>query len=146
MRRLTRCSSVMAVVPNRAGTGSARNRGGSERSERTNWPGSGAVSENLPRRHGDTEKIGPSDHRGHRPIGAAFCFPITRSPDLQITRSSVSLCLRGGFLQTAPLLVADSAEIPATPRAILPECLPASKCLRRYAVIGGTILSGPCKK
>ncbi|HEX7287206.1 MAG TPA: tRNA uridine-5-carboxymethylaminomethyl(34) synthesis enzyme MnmG [Candidatus Angelobacter sp.] len=50
-------------------------------------------TENLPRRHGDTEMTGSS---GHRIIGPSEqTFPITRSPDDPITRSSVSPCLGG---------------------------------------------------
>jgi alpha-glucuronidase len=51
--------------------------------------------ENLPRRHGGTEEIGSSGHRIIGSSGKLVHFPISRSPDHQITRSSVSPCLRG---------------------------------------------------
>src|SRR5215469_5174322 len=47
---------------------------------------SGTGSENLPRRHADTEKIGPSDHRIIGPSEQPFVF---RSPDHPILRVSV---------------------------------------------------------
>src|SRR5690242_14028470 len=53
------------------------------------------VEENLPRRHGDAEEIGTSDHRVIGPSEHPLTSPITRSPDDPITRSSGSPRLRG---------------------------------------------------
>src|SRR5215469_9308341 len=53
--------------------------------------GSGTGSENLPRRHRDTEKIGPSDHRIIGPSEQPFVFrsPDPAERDHQILRVSV---------------------------------------------------------
>jgi tRNA uridine 5-carboxymethylaminomethyl modification enzyme len=53
------------------------------------------IVEHLPRRHGNTEEIGTSDHRIIGPSEPPLTSPITRSPDDPITRSSVSPRLRG---------------------------------------------------
>src|SRR5215472_17155739 len=137
MRRLTRCSSVMAVVPNRAGTGSARNRGGSERTERTNRPVAVLFRKTY---HGGTETRRRSGHLTIRVIGPSEQPFVFRSPDHPIpqggiTRSSVSLCLSGGFFHTAPLLSCrlsrDSGHASRyTPR--MPSSEQMLAALRRY--------------
>src|SRR5215472_2420157 len=49
------------------------------------------LQENPPRRHEDTEKIGPSDHRIIGPSERPLVF---RSPDHPISRSPDAPCLR----------------------------------------------------
>jgi tRNA uridine 5-carboxymethylaminomethyl modification enzyme len=69
--------------------------------------------QDSPRRRGDAEGIGTSDHRIIGSSEEPLTFPITRSPDHPITRSSVSPCLRGGFSVVKGIKLRDGRTVGA---------------------------------
>src|SRR5579864_5173933 len=69
--------------------------------------------QDSPLRSGDTEEIGTSDHRVIGSSELPLTSPITRSPDDQITRSSMSPCLRGRFSVAKGIKLRDGRTVGA---------------------------------